>query len=181
MTKESFSVMLTNALSFSSFRRAERTVDSHNFKKALTAWHDVIALGDPTPRGIKRFVNRVRLFAMRERAVYDDKTEASQATSNMENILSAPQTETPLDDATLVALAALHHVDEYFLDTIPGMPNSGFVPRSKDAQQKDKDLTNYTVIRESLKELRNIAELPWPPTPEQIARFKVLAQGFHIR
>ena len=59
---------------------AKRTFDSPGFVKALTAWHGVITLGDPTPRGIKRFVNRVRLFAMREHAVYNDKAEASWTT-----------------------------------------------------------------------------------------------------
>ena len=154
---------------------AERTVDSHAFKKALTAWHDVIALGDPTPRGIKRFVNRVRLFAMRERAVYDDKTEASQATSRMRRKLYGPLTKTPLDDATLVALAALHHVGEELSDMGVFEKGNYDVPEVLDSRDNKTD-TIQSAIRKHEK-----AGLPWPPTPEQIQRFKVIAQGFHLR
>jgi photosystem II stability/assembly factor-like uncharacterized protein len=66
---------------------AERKQDSVDFVAALTAWHPVIAEGDPTPRGIKRFVNRVRFLAMMEQAQDDER----------------------IPDALLVALAALHH------------------------------------------------------------------------
>lgn len=51
-------------------------------------WHPIIIQGDPTPRGVKRFVNRVRFLAMMEQ--------------------SQPQAER-ISDALLVALAALHH------------------------------------------------------------------------
>lgn len=156
---------------------AERTVDSHAFKKALTAWHDVIALGDSTPRGIKRFVNRVRLFAMRERAAYDDKTEAAQATSNMENTLSDPQTETPLDDATLVALAALHHINDDETFNPEKATKKGF---NKRREGRGGDDENEATVRSAISEHQN-AGLPWPPTPEQIERFKEIAQGFYIR
>ncbi len=142
---------------------AERTFDSHDFVKALTAWHDVIALGDPTPRGLKRFVNRVRLFAMREQAARDEG-------------------EAPLDDATLVALAALHHLDEHFLDTILDMSDSVFAPRSFDDNAGiRKEAAEHMAIRESLMEHRDSAKLPWPPTPEQIARFSEISKGIYIR
>lgn len=68
--------------------QAERGDDQPEFGAALLDWHEVILLGDPTPRGVKRFVNRVRFLAM---------MELSQARAER------------IPDALLVALAALHH------------------------------------------------------------------------
>ena len=66
---------------------AAHVEDSGDFVAALEAWHDVISLGDPNPRGIKRFVNRVRFLSMME----------------------SEQGEERIPDALLVALSALHH------------------------------------------------------------------------
>lgn len=68
--------------------QADRGSDKPEFGEALQDWHPVILLGDPTPRGVKRFVNRVRFLAMMEQ--------------------SQPEAER-ISDALLVALAALHH------------------------------------------------------------------------
>lgn len=68
--------------------QAARGDDRPEFGAALLDWHQVILLGDPTPRGVKRFVNRVRFLAMMEQ---------SQAAAER------------IPDAQLVGLAALHH------------------------------------------------------------------------
>lgn len=68
--------------------QADRGDDRPEFGAALVDWHPIIIQGDPTPRGVKRFVNRVRFLAMMEQ--------------------SQPQAER-ISDALLVALAALHH------------------------------------------------------------------------
>jgi hypothetical protein len=68
--------------------QARRGDDKPEFGAALLDWHEVILQGDPTPRGVKRFVNRVRFLAMMEQ--------------------SQPQADR-ISDALLVALAALHH------------------------------------------------------------------------
>jgi photosystem II stability/assembly factor-like uncharacterized protein len=52
---------------------AERKRDTPAFRAALESWHKVIVAGDPTPRGIKRFVNRVRFLAMMEQALESDQ------------------------------------------------------------------------------------------------------------
>ncbi|MEW5771170.1 MAG: P-loop NTPase fold protein [Pseudomonadota bacterium] len=72
------------------FGQAARTDDSRDFAATLLDWHPVILRGDPTPRGVKRFVNRVRFLAMMEQ--------------------SQPEAER-IPDPELVALAALHHAN----------------------------------------------------------------------
>jgi hypothetical protein len=56
-----------------------------------------VRLHDPTPRGLKRFCNRARLFAIHERT---DGTVVN------------------LDEMHVVALTALHHVDPRWLDWV---------------------------------------------------------------
>ena len=72
---------------------AIRPEDSARFMQALRVWNPVVVEHDPTPRHVKRFFNRARLFAAYE-------NEEARATK-----LKAT------DGAALVMMAALHHVD----------------------------------------------------------------------
>lgn len=79
---------------------AIRPVDSGRFMQALRLWNPVVIEHDPTPRHVKRFFNRARLFASYE----------------SEEARAARQPAT--DDAALVAMAALHHVDPSYLERL---------------------------------------------------------------
>ena len=68
---------------------ALRTEDSQPFRRALALWRDAVRTTDATPRGLKRFCNRARLFAIVER-------------------LDALDPVTP--EHHVVALTAMHHV-----------------------------------------------------------------------
>ena len=69
---------------------ALRAEDSDRFMQALKIWNPVVVSYDPTPRHVKRFYNRARLFA-----AYEQEEGARDAAL----------------DETLVALAAMHHLD----------------------------------------------------------------------
>ena len=69
---------------------ALRAEDSDRFMRALKIWNPVIVSYDPTPRHVKRFYNRARLFA-----AYEQQANAADAAR----------------DESLVALAAMHHLD----------------------------------------------------------------------
>jgi hypothetical protein len=138
---------------------AERTFDSPDFLKALSAWHGVIAFGDPTPRGIKRFVNRVRLFAMRERAARDE--------------------DAVTDDATLVAMAALHHID--FLESAVPEIGSMLTYESPHPGQEEKDSVELKILVQQTMHNHTTSGLHWPPTPEQYERFTEMAKGIYVR
>ena len=69
---------------------AIRTTDSNRFMQALAIWNPVVVSHDPTPRHVKRFYNRARLFA-----AYEQQDAAGDVTA----------------DECLVALAAMHHLD----------------------------------------------------------------------
>ncbi|HEY5837508.1 MAG TPA: P-loop NTPase fold protein [Pyrinomonadaceae bacterium] len=113
-------------------RRPDLVVkDSPNFVDALKIWHPLIFSRQSTPRSIKRFMNRIRYLAMRQR-----KATASEqswlrrlfASFNQPGETqpgTGPVTESPVDpipDEALVALAAIEHFSKsVFGDSAPGV------------------------------------------------------------
>jgi hypothetical protein len=89
--------------------------DSPAFVDALKIWHPLIYSRHSTPRGIKRFMNRVRYLAMRQRSKIDIPQSWFRRllSSRRRQQPPSPKTETaiePIPDQALVALAAI----EYF-------------------------------------------------------------------
>lgn len=76
---------------------AIRVRDSDRFADALTLWNPAVLEHDPTPRHVKRFYNRARLFT-----AYEQQDRADD--------------DARIDDADLVALAATHHVNLEWLE-----------------------------------------------------------------
>lgn len=73
-------------------QRAMVVRDSHAFLDALRAWNGVIAEKHPTPRAVKRFLNRVRFYAMQQRSVMTDEQDflSSVVEAWLEGTASAP-------------------------------------------------------------------------------------------
>ncbi|HLA62972.1 MAG TPA: hypothetical protein VK610_00980, partial [Rhodothermales bacterium] len=109
--------------------------DSTAFEKALTVWGPVIGLRARTPRALKRFVNRVRYYAMRQRtsetpphglawvaAEWERRKAAAKAAPAVPEKIRAwvwpdarpPATENSalhaIQDGTLVALCAVRNL-----------------------------------------------------------------------
>jgi hypothetical protein len=86
------------------------TTDSRDFREALERWCEVIQLRQPTPRALKRFLNRLRFWAMRLRA----EKEPAQVVSPWQRLFSrgpeARGNPEAMSEAALVALAALHEI-----------------------------------------------------------------------
>jgi len=86
------------------------TTDSRDFREALERWCEVIQLRQPTPRALKRFLNRLRFWAMRLRA----EKEPAQVVSPWQRLFSrgpeARGNPDAMSEAALVALAALHEI-----------------------------------------------------------------------
>lgn len=76
---------------------AVRTQDSPQFMQALALWKTAVRLYDPTPRGLKRFCNRARLFAIHERAKHGPDAAG---------------------EVHVVALTAIHHARPRMLDEL---------------------------------------------------------------
>jgi len=90
--------------------------DSPQFAAALLAWHPLVAAHNGTPRGIKRFVNRVRYYAMCQRSgggvvTWLEKLLARLVPGGRAAIAAAGKTrpEKEIPEEILVALGALGH------------------------------------------------------------------------
>ncbi len=97
--------------------------DSTDFRDALAAWHPVIHRAAPTPRELKRFLNRVRYFAMRQRPQEENSTVWQQIVRRFQG-KATPQVSPAASDSKdrripedlLVALAALHQFKEELVE-----------------------------------------------------------------
>lgn len=92
--------------------------DSKEFEDALRIWHPVIYSKLRTPRSIKRFMNRVRFLAMRQRRQTERKSYLSQLAVAVKRLFGVkpeetdePTTEERIPESVLVALAAIQQWD----------------------------------------------------------------------
>ncbi|HEX8069893.1 MAG TPA: P-loop NTPase fold protein [Pyrinomonadaceae bacterium] len=102
--------------------------DSPRFAKALTIWHPLVFAGQSTPRATKRFMNRVRYLAMRQRRPADSPPSAlARFRTRLRAWLTGerppaaappalPPEHAPIPDEALVALAAIQHFYPALLD-----------------------------------------------------------------
>lgn len=130
---------------------AERTRDSPAFAIALDVWHHVIIRGDPTPRGLKRFVNRVRFLAMLE--------------------LAQPA-EARIPEDLLVALAALHHAFARLPEDAAALATGADWAGAIDAGESEaraRDIADAIRLSPS-----------WPPSAEQWRRFRLMVEDMHV-
>lgn len=158
-------------------RRPEyRVQDSPEFVQALTVWHPLIAAKRNTPRSIKRFLNRVRYFAMVNR----DHNE--RATNDKP--LSSEEPGKPvlrLEEATLVALGALHHVHPQLVidDRLFNHFSQNTIPHAADLNELKLSGKLATALEEAL---QNHAKAfgGWSCSKDQRALFLEISQGIQI-
>jgi hypothetical protein len=123
-------------------------VDSPAFSAAIDSWAELIGLHTPTPRSAKRFMNRLRYIAMRQRS--------ERETRGTGEALAEPQ---------LVALCALElaGIDLSALNAL------GFSTLLEDSPVEP-------AIESGIKGYREQTD-GWPPSAAQVARFRELASG----
>jgi hypothetical protein len=123
-------------------RRTGTLKDSPAFATALGIWHQVVFAKHRTPRALKRFVNRVRYMAMRQRqnrketmprwkliamALGWKPAEAVEESATGPNYIPEPE---------LVALAAMHHMDPKGFESRGPFPVEGIL---KEAIKKHEE------------------------------------------
>jgi hypothetical protein len=84
------------------------TTDSPEFRQALERWSEVIQIRHPTPRALKRFLNRLRFWAMRLRAEKDPLAPVSPWQRLFSRGPGGRGHVDVISEPALVALAALH-------------------------------------------------------------------------
>ncbi len=86
-------------------RQEDRIQDSPAFTRALKIWHPLIRAKTNSPRQMKRFMNRVRYFAMAS-------SVSTPCRNHPELRLSGPPNEQHFSESMLVALATLDDLGE---------------------------------------------------------------------
>jgi len=120
-------VVLMVAAAWVLTRRPDVVVrDSPAFKEALGMWHPIISEACPTPRALKRFLNRVRYLAMRQR-IEEDEPALWRVLARKIGVRlkiaapSPPPPAPPIPEDRLVALAALEALDPNLLTGNSGL------------------------------------------------------------
>ncbi len=147
--------------------------------QALAIWNPVVVSHDPTPRHVKRFYNRARLFAAYER---EDKPADMTA------------------DECLVALAAMHHLDPaslevltQWLDTADASANTAVaaIMSLTDKRRDEPDagaprtpeearaIANERALRSAWQQ--HIAAFNSAPSATQVRRFASRVEGILVR
>ena len=159
--------------------RPDEVRDSEAFEKALEIWSEAIVYDDPTPRTLKRFLNRLRYFAAMLHVENGEDFDWSR-------------------EANLVALAALHHLNVDFLP--PAMPRQldlfgqygGNLGVTQDPGAEDDEAVRMRIERileacrahahpGSWKAVQGVGvESPWPPEERVIEQFRKLFAGIHV-
>lgn len=86
--------------------------DSAAFAKAVTAWQPLLLAKSRTPRSLKRFLNRVRYLAMRQRVQQEELTFGRKVRAVLLGQRIPPPlvpSSEPIPEPALVALAAMYH------------------------------------------------------------------------
>ena len=150
--------------------------DSQRFTDALKACNRIIFAKDPTPRGIKRFQNRMRYIAQ---ALNPGDLELDWLDRILNWIAGRfPKLEAwnpkfagglKIDDPTLVAIGAIESVDSDLL----GDDDAPFDYKRLLTTLSDTSEAQKVLLKQALKEL---ADKKWKePTPENVAAYRRLS------
>ncbi|QPF90587.1 hypothetical protein [Bradyrhizobium commune] len=142
--------------------REDKVEDSKNFRTALAIWHPVVFEADPTPRGVKRHQNRLRLQAMRLRPAH----EAPDVLDRWFGVKPAGASGADISEPTLVALGGIVAL----CDDIPDwsvQPQSGTGAPSP----------QQAIIAQCTSAFEMKFPADWPPTQEAIAAFRTLRRS----
>ena len=151
--------------------------DSPDFQKALEIWRTVIHSKATTPRSLKRFLNRLRYLAMRERPQEPTATYGEKVLEKLASVLGKRTTKTPsegprntLAESHLVALAALDA--------------SGLVESENDFQKAltgDLSRVDEEVFEEALERHKaDFEKKSGALSPDHRTAYLQLAAGIHV-
>lgn len=142
--------------------------DSNDFKAALDLWYPLVAVRSTTPRSIKRFLNRVRFYAMRQRRDVPQLTVWEKLRGEPAAPPAKPAATAEIPEKVLVALTAIQHGKPAWLSS------TGFWESPTMNMHAEDQLTNQD--RAQLK--RELETLE--PLEAYHEAFSILSAGVHI-
>jgi photosystem II stability/assembly factor-like uncharacterized protein len=111
-----FAVVLWGLLTLWRFFTDPESVvhDSEEFTEALKTWGPFVATKRATPRAMKKYLNRVRYYAMTQRPRDERPSLWKRILARLE--IRPPLAQPPLSDTELVALASIYEYDPSRID-----------------------------------------------------------------
>ncbi len=159
--------------------------DSPEFFDALKIWHPLLIAKRNTPRSVKRFVNRVRYFAMRQSAEMEAQSvwQRLAVWAGLKQKEEAKKVEA-VPESILVALSAIHHIEPAWMNKVGEIYSveEGFHLGPEgviDEAQRQNKMEGVGAIYEAIK---NHTERfgNWPPSEEDRKRLEKLSAGIRI-
>ncbi|NUO81176.1 hypothetical protein HUU05_13945 [candidate division KSB1 bacterium] len=144
--------------------------DSPEFIDALKIWHPLLIAKRNTPRSVKRFVNRVRYFAMRQSSETEEKSvwQKLAVWAGFKQKEEAKQVEA-VPESILVALSAIHHYEPELLDKVDEMADGAHIA------VEVKAVALRQAIRDHIEKFGN-----WPPSDEDKALLVKISAGVQV-
>lgn len=143
--------------------------DTPAFAVALRRWVPLVALEARTPRALKRYENGLRYFAMKHRALR----------------AFSPTAYPEIDEATLVALGAMHYRNPDWLQpTAFDRIMASIKVKSQQPILAELDRASIDAMRSAIKESAgdpDVQSQPWPPNHNMLQHFRTLAAGIVIQ
>lgn len=151
----------------------DKVEDSESFRAALAIWHPAVFAADPTPRGVKRHQNRLRLQAMRLRPLHE---KPDLIDSWFSKAVRSEEEESDPDkpDISEPKLVALGGVAALF-ENIPSWSteDGGTIETTADETEAKK----IAIIERCRKNFKAKFSTDWPPKQKDIDAFKSLRQS----
>ena len=158
--------------------------DSTPFRKALDIWYELVRLRLKTPRALKRFVNRVRLYAAYQHAAAPPRTRGGRSSAVIrERTIDADSPEAGgIPEPTLVALAAIQHFNSHWLTSKSAWERlrSGVLPPGPSAAEtKGESDAAAKVFAACIRTHRQTFK-GWAPDRAQRDRLREISRGMHM-
>jgi hypothetical protein len=151
--------------------------DSKEFEDALAIWHEVLFSKQRTPRWIKRFMNRIRYVAMRERPLSEGLPRWQMLRRNVglglrsQKTAASDQKASLLPESLLVAFAAILSVDPHWFEQA-----DAFDPPAKDADENERGISLLT----RCKRMHQKAFGNWNLARERYSRYQQHVSGIRV-
>jgi len=150
--------------------REDKVEDSKDFRDALTIWHPAVFAADPTPRGVKRHQNRLRLQAMRLRPPRQQPDILDRLFSRTPPVDDPP--DLLINEPTLVALGGIVALCRDIPDWSVGSDASAGLPAGSGPAAVQAKIISKCRIR-----FEKTFPDDWPPTQASIDAFRILRRS----
>jgi len=161
--------------------------DSDEFIGALQTWHKLIVEKQTTPRSIKRFMNRVRFFAMHHQSLGGKEFShlriwLAKKITALKFLVKKPTAEHEgMSESMLVAMSALHHASPEWLENkkIVSIKDDVLEQFLNTETKEDLESHEMQVLKASIQD--HITQFgQWPPTENQLKQFRKISEGIHV-